>query len=166
MILQLLNSATRPFYWIPQRILKQMLTCLVKRNLVRCLADRARRICTSDTIDDELTFLLDSLVSNGYPTRFVKIHLGARTKLPRLPTAEKKTLYLSLPFKSDEIADVVKRRLTNAVNATYFRECTGGGVLRTLTHYLIIPRACWYRASHATRTRENNKQMNKPRVYI
>ena len=86
---------------------------------MRCLADRARKICTVDTLSDELKFILDSLMQNGYPAKFVEMHLGARAKLPRLPTVEKKILYLSLPFKDDKIAEVTKRRLTNAVNATY-----------------------------------------------
>ena len=80
-----------------------------KRNLVRCLADRARKICTRDTINDELQFLLESFIQNGYPKRFVEVHLGARSKPPKVSTADKKILYLSLPFEVDMMAHVVKK---------------------------------------------------------
>ena len=42
-----------------------------KRNLVRCLVQRARNICTDDTLDDELAFIHNTLRLNGYPDRFI-----------------------------------------------------------------------------------------------
>ena len=46
-----------------------------KRNLVRTLAHRAKRICSPDTLEAELSHIADVLRDNGYPDRFVQCHL-------------------------------------------------------------------------------------------
>ena len=43
-----------------------------KRNLIHCLTGRALKICTADSLDQELEFLRDVFVQNGYPMRFIQ----------------------------------------------------------------------------------------------
>ena len=42
-----------------------------KLNLIKTLTYRAKRICSQDTLDNELAHIADVLVDNGYPKRFV-----------------------------------------------------------------------------------------------
>ena len=46
-----------------------------KRNLVKCLAYRARRICSPECLGEELKFLSNVLRLNGYPDRFIDRHI-------------------------------------------------------------------------------------------
>ncbi|BHF82949.1 hypothetical protein SprV_0802608900 [Sparganum proliferum] len=69
-----------------------------KRNLVRCLAQRARKICSTDSIEEELRKIQDLLRENGYPDRFIAKNLAERPAKPATLTAEKKTLFLKVPF--------------------------------------------------------------------
>ncbi|CAH8493014.1 unnamed protein product [Dicrocoelium dendriticum] len=91
-----------------------------KRNLVRCLTERARKICTEDTLSDELSFIRSVLEQNGYPDKFIRRHMEPRAPKVQPITAEKRLIYLSLPFKGDVIAERTTRRLCNATARTYF----------------------------------------------
>ena len=91
-----------------------------KRNLIRCLSTRARRICTEDAIENELTFLRDIFLQNGYPERFVDSVLR-RQKVPNtITTVGKKSVYISLPFKGDTVSEIASRKLTAAMAKTFF----------------------------------------------
>ncbi|CAH8435813.1 unnamed protein product [Dicrocoelium dendriticum] len=91
-----------------------------KRNLVRCLTERARRICTDDTLSDELSFIRNVLERNGYPEKFIQRHMEPRVQKPKPVSVEKRMVYLSLPFKGDAIAERTTRRLSLATEKTYF----------------------------------------------
>ena len=91
-----------------------------KRNLIRCLTNRAKRICSSDTIETELEFLKSVFKDNGYPERFVEANMQPKTEPQNQPSVEKKQLYISLPFRGDTIADITSRRLMEAVNKTFY----------------------------------------------
>ena len=43
----------------------------IKKNLIICLTDRVRRLCSEDTVDKELLFLRQVFINNGYPERLL-----------------------------------------------------------------------------------------------
>ena len=64
----------------------------VKRGIVQCLYDRAKRLVTKPSvIAGEKKHLSSVLVSNGYPSSFVQKITKARTTLRREPVAEFKS---------------------------------------------------------------------------
>ncbi|CAH8588824.1 unnamed protein product [Dicrocoelium dendriticum] len=90
-----------------------------KRGLVKTLFYRARRICSPEMLQAEEEFLFKTLVSNGYPEKFVQIHSRPpKEKIPVL-TAEKKNVYLFLPFKGDHVSNDIGHKLRSAVTRTY-----------------------------------------------
>ncbi|BHF76073.1 hypothetical protein SprV_0501917100 [Sparganum proliferum] len=90
-----------------------------KRNLVRCLAQRARKICSTDSIEEELRKIQDFLRENEYPERFIEKNIAERPIKPATPTAEKKTLFLKVPFQGDAASELLRRRLDQAVSRTF-----------------------------------------------
>ncbi|CAH8603506.1 unnamed protein product [Dicrocoelium dendriticum] len=91
-----------------------------KRSLIRSLAFRARSICTPDTVNEELQRISDALRENGYPDKFIMKHMKERKRKPPRSIAPKKELFIHLPFKGDTAADILSRRLKDAVEKTYF----------------------------------------------
>ena len=91
----------------------------MKRNLIHCLTGRAMKICTDDAINDELKFLRNLFIANGYPEHFVdkNMKLSRKSKSEFGPT--KKNVYLSLPFKGDIQDEILTKRLTHAVKNTF-----------------------------------------------
>ncbi|KAA3676241.1 uncharacterized protein DEA37_0004707 [Paragonimus westermani] len=90
-----------------------------KQSLVRTLFDRARRICTEDTVQEEMALLETTLQLNGYPKPFI-----ARFKQPidigiRPDTVSKKPVFLRLPFKGDDVCQLIHRRLVSSIARTY-----------------------------------------------
>nr|VZI08282.1 unnamed protein product [Spirometra erinaceieuropaei] len=61
----------------------------LKRNLVQGLAARVRRICSPDTVEEELQQLQNTLRENGYPERFILRNIRGRATKPAVATAEK-----------------------------------------------------------------------------
>ncbi|CAH8597522.1 unnamed protein product [Schistosoma rodhaini] len=61
-----------------------------KRNLVKCLANRARKICSVDSINNELEVIHNMLIERGYPLGFLKKHLHSTNKKVKTSTAAKK----------------------------------------------------------------------------
>ncbi|VDL95681.1 unnamed protein product [Schistocephalus solidus] len=90
-----------------------------KRNLVRFLAQRARKICSADCIEEELRNIENFLRENGYPDRSITKNLVTRPEKPTTLTAEKKTLFLKVPFQWDAVSKLLKRRLDQAVARTF-----------------------------------------------
>ena len=91
-----------------------------KLNLIACLIDRARRICSEDTLADELEFLRKIFLRNGYPKQLIEKRMQARPRAPKAPTVEKKNVYIALPFKGDTLALLTERKVSTAINQTYF----------------------------------------------
>lgn len=89
-----------------------------KRNLVKCLANRARKICSVDSINNELEVIHNMLIERGYPLGFLKKHLHSTNKKVKISTAAKKPLFLKLQFNGDSADDVLRDRLTKAVKRT------------------------------------------------
>ncbi|BHF73981.1 hypothetical protein SprV_0401706500 [Sparganum proliferum] len=86
----------------------------IKRNLVQGLAARVRRICSPEAIEEELQQLRNTVRENGYPDRFILRNIGERAAKPTVATAEKKELFIRLPFAGDANCELVRRRLTTA----------------------------------------------------
>ncbi|KAA3671783.1 uncharacterized protein DEA37_0001525 [Paragonimus westermani] len=82
-----------------------------KRNLIRCLAGRALKICTSDTLQTELDFLQEVFMQNDYPMRFIQKAMRAVELKLKPPSVNKKLAFISLPFKGDLIAETISRKL-------------------------------------------------------
>ena len=90
-----------------------------KRCLVRTLFNRIRRIATFERVKMEEELLTNTLLENGYPLRFIEKY--SRQTLPKTPcaTAPKKMVYLTLPFKGDNVSLLIKTRLNAAIKRTY-----------------------------------------------
>ena len=52
----------------------------IKTGVIKCLANRAKKICTKNNIDDELTHLEHVFAANGYPPRLVQQCLHNKPK--------------------------------------------------------------------------------------
>ncbi|BHF57554.1 hypothetical protein SprV_0100049600 [Sparganum proliferum] len=91
----------------------------IKRNLVQGLAARVRRICSPEAIEEELQQLRNTLRENGYPDRFILRNIGERAAKPTVATAEKKELFIRLPFAGDAESELVRRRLTTAITRAF-----------------------------------------------
>ena len=83
------------------------------------LTDRARRICSEDTIEAELRRISEILESNGYPQPFILRNMVPRRERVLVPTVEKKSLFICLPFKRDQACDYVNHRLCMALHHTF-----------------------------------------------
>lgn len=90
-----------------------------KRALVRCLSYRARQICTPDTLDSEMNILRDTLISNGYPVKFIECHIKPTIQKPQVTSVSKKPVYMELPYKGDNIMLLLTRRLTQVIQRTF-----------------------------------------------
>nr|VZI45021.1 unnamed protein product [Spirometra erinaceieuropaei] len=91
----------------------------IKRNLVQGLAARVRRICSPEAIEEELQQLRNTLRENGYPDRFILRNIGERVEKPTVETAEKKDVFIRLPFRGDAESELVRRRLTTAITRAF-----------------------------------------------
>ena len=92
-----------------------------KRNLVRCLAHRTRMICSVDTLAEGLRQLSDTFKENGYPEAFLKKNLTAgSTEAPKQQLAPKRKLYLTLPFRGDSVAEILRQRLCASLKSTFY----------------------------------------------
>nr|VZI41466.1 unnamed protein product [Spirometra erinaceieuropaei] len=83
------------------------------------LAARVRRICSPETVEAELQQLQNTLRENGYPERFILWKIRERATKPAVATAEKKDLFLRLPFLGDAASELVRRRLRTALASAF-----------------------------------------------
>jgi hypothetical protein len=90
-----------------------------KRALVRTLYYRAKRICSADTIADEIAFLEQILMKNGYPLHFIRFHGKPTTPHEKKPDVPKKPVFLRLPFKGDYLLSQTSARLKSSIRRTY-----------------------------------------------
>ena len=90
-----------------------------KRALVKTLFHRARRICTSDTIDQTEENIKKDLASNSYPAEFIAYHSRVRPKAPATYDVARKPVYITLPFKGDTINMMIRKRLNATIQRTY-----------------------------------------------
>ena len=88
-----------------------------KRGLVRTLFNRARAICSDDTLEDELALLTEVLRENGYPSKFINKFSRINMHSEMIPTVPKKSVFIQLPFKGDNFP--VYKRLKQIVSNVF-----------------------------------------------
>ena len=114
------RSVYRKPTWTGQYInFNSFVPLIYKRNLIRCLAYRARRICTHDTIENELVELHNILLKNGYPDKFIQVNLKHQPRTKTSITVPKKTLFIKLPFKDDIITEALRTKLNRSIANTF-----------------------------------------------
>jgi hypothetical protein len=114
------RSVHRKSTWTGQYIHFQSFCPLnYKKGLVRTLFNRARRVCTEDTLTNELKFLRSILLENGYPANFIERFQRCRERKMSVPLAEKKRVFIELPYKGEEIHTIICERLNSAINRAY-----------------------------------------------
>ncbi|CAH8866287.1 unnamed protein product [Trichobilharzia szidati] len=91
-----------------------------KRNLIRSLATCVRRICSSDTMEEEPNFLKETFIQNVYPSRFVDKNIKQKIQKQETASVPKKILYMNLDFKGDLLSDVLRRRISTSLRRTFF----------------------------------------------
>jgi hypothetical protein len=79
-----------------------------------------RAIVTDDRINTEESFLYKTLMENGYPSKFIDKYSKPSDFKPVHLFASKKSVFINLPFKGDDISLLVKRRLSNAIKRTFY----------------------------------------------
>nr|CAH8822876.1 unnamed protein product [Trichobilharzia regenti] len=90
-----------------------------KRGLVKTLYYRARRICSTEKLEEEFEFLENILKRNGYPQRFINKYGRSEVKRVKQITVEKKPVYLQLDYKGENIAAMINRRLSTSLAIAY-----------------------------------------------
>ena len=114
------RSVYRKPTWTRQYInFNSCVPLIYKWNPIRCLAYRARRICTHDTIENELVELHNILLRNGYPEKFIQVNLKHQPQTKLSITVPKKTLFIKLPFKDDIITEALKTKLNRSIANTF-----------------------------------------------
>ena len=91
----------------------------VKRDVVRCLYLRVRRICTFDALSGELEFLRQTLLLNGYPEGFLSNCMKETSPRTVYYTANKKILHLHLRFKGDTRNKIITMKLNKVIRRTF-----------------------------------------------
>ncbi|KAH9595807.1 Eukaryotic translation initiation factor 3 subunit H, variant 2 [Schistosoma haematobium] len=89
-----------------------------KKGIVRTLFDRARKICSNECLDDKIALITNCLRGNAYPVKFIYKYskTNPRAKYDRVG---KKTCFLYLRFKGDEIAGLINHRLNSELKVAY-----------------------------------------------
>ena len=114
------RTVHRKSNWTDQYIhFKSFVPMKHKVNLITCLADRAKKICSEDKLVAELAFLREIFLKNGYPEKLIQKKLQINQTKVQVSTAEKKNVYISLPFKGDTLALLTEKKLSSAVHQVY-----------------------------------------------
>ena len=90
---------------------------LYKINLIRCLVDRAHKICSPSTLPAELDKLKSLFRLNGYPEYIISKYVT--TSPPVSPDVGLPKLFLRLPWKGESVAREVKRRVRSVLDSCY-----------------------------------------------
>ena len=98
---------------------KSFVPMKLKVNLISCLVNRARKICSEDVLTNELEFLRKVFLKNGYPRQMIEKRLQATPERCIVPTVEKKNVYINLPFKGDTLTLLTEKKLSSAVNRAF-----------------------------------------------
>jgi hypothetical protein len=91
-----------------------------KRGLVRTLFHRVRRISTEDNLEADEKIIFDALIENGYPLKFITKYSKPPLPKPEIPSVPPKNIFISLPFKGDDVSILIKRRLSHALQRTFY----------------------------------------------
>ena len=91
-----------------------------KKGLVRNLFIRAYRLCSQETIQQEVELLETIPKENGYPNSFIKRYSQNEILASKTASACKKNVYICLPFKWDVVSTQIEHRLGAAIGKTYY----------------------------------------------
>ncbi|CAH8682076.1 unnamed protein product [Schistosoma rodhaini] len=91
-----------------------------KKNLIHSLSSRIKRICSNDTINEELFNLQQTLIKNGYPPRFVDSNLTPGLHQEKASTVQKKTLFMNMEFKGFIAAEILNKRISKSLNKIFY----------------------------------------------
>ena len=91
------------------------------KNLVKCLANRAKKICSPNRLEEELDQIRKILTNNGYPLIVINKIID-QALLPRQPVFGPKPcpVYLTLPWKGDRPSETLKQRVQHAAQSVYW----------------------------------------------
>lgn len=87
----------------------------VKRNLTCFLADKARKMCTGNAIENELRFFRSVFVQNGYFEGFI----NKTTRRRKGVRPVNKPVYVRLSFKGETEAEGIQRSLADPISRTF-----------------------------------------------
>jgi hypothetical protein len=90
-----------------------------KRNLIRNLAFRVRKICSPDAVEKELCFLHEVFLKNGYPEQFIRQNMKEQQPRSSVHTAPKKNVYLRIDYKGEIVSENLTFRVRKAVELAY-----------------------------------------------
>ena len=91
---------------------------LYKINLLRNLVDRARRLCSSSRLEQELEKLRALFRLNGYPESVI-VKYVTETSPKKNAEVSTNPVYLCLPWKGESVSRMVQRRVKSAVESNY-----------------------------------------------
>ena len=66
-----------------------------------------------------VSYITSVLKDNGYPERFITRNMATKSNRDTFLKAERKPIYISLPFKGDHVADTLNRRLHYSLRQTF-----------------------------------------------
>ncbi|CAH8446164.1 unnamed protein product [Schistosoma bovis] len=89
-----------------------------KKGIVRTLFDRSSKICSKECLEDEIYLITNYLRENVYTVKFIQKY-GQTNPRVKYNIIEKKTCFLHLGFKGDEITEIINRRINSALKMTY-----------------------------------------------
>ena len=89
-----------------------------KVGLVRCLVNRAVRICSPSKLHAELEFLRSMFVKNGYPNRLLSKFISATPPPASKLSNETSRVFLRLPYVG-QYSTYVERQVRAAVHSAY-----------------------------------------------
>ena len=90
-----------------------------KRNLMNNLCDRATRICSPSELEEEIDFLKETFLKNGYPSSVVKKYVVPHFSKPEKPFGpEKRGVVLHVPFLGPTSARF-EREIRKCVESVY-----------------------------------------------
>jgi len=89
-----------------------------KIGLVRCLVNRAHRICSPSKLSSELEFLKQMFEMNGYPEHVINRFVTTKLPTPSNESTDVNLVFLRLPFTGC-YSDNIERRVRSAVNDAF-----------------------------------------------
>ena len=90
-----------------------------KINLVRNLMDRARRLCSSQKLLEELDMLRSLFRLNGYPESVISKFVTVVSPQSKMSLSDVKPVYLRLPWKGELVSCNFQHQVKSAVESSY-----------------------------------------------
>ena len=91
-----------------------------KINLVRNLVDRARRLCSSQKLLEELDMLRSLFRLNGYPEIVISKFVPVVSPQSKMSLSDVKPVYLRLPWKGELVSRNFQHQVKSAIESSYY----------------------------------------------